>query len=1098
MLNLLVRYRVVTNRGGGFISGTYINVYWDDSADALEVQKFDDASDTSGTIITTGPDLGAFNIDSVVVSGFQDPTGGYTFLQYRFCDGTTLSTFHIQSLFPYVQKIDAANHEACAVDIVCDLTINDNYTTQQASGPNANDGAISVTADSSNGTIKFALDDPEFDYGYQGQESGDFAGILPGVHTVTAKDAAGCFDQIEIEVKYNITYGVLYRLEYDDINGNGTRVDILERDYTGDIEDVCGDGKPFVLKYEGDGELDKFKPVIPSTGALTLMSEINFKFRHLFTQDDRKYQMRYYKNYGVPDPGFTPDTLDALNLWTNLDNGGPAWTTGAVPYVEFTGTAAGAQSDWIVTQYTFEAGKGYTFSFQLRGGDSSTIATSATAYIQILDSSNNVLSERIVSMDQTFPLEVPKIVTGEYSFVATSGSEKIAVAIVSTYEITNTMTWFVDSFENETEAIPSSDWQFKWMGYVIGDNYSEAYLAPPYPVTIVATDGLADLKNFDFLDVNDRKYREDITSLNAIRDILSRTDLGINIQCGINRYEESMDQGASDDPLTQSMFNPATFYHDGETKNCLEVLQEILKPFGSRILQRNGKWFITSVEEHLAAIDYREFDSDGKLIGVDQINDAVDFNIPVLSDRAAFRDRDQVIETVPAFGKMFFEHTLLKNASLIASHGFEIDDVSISPEGFTVFKNWNANISSAPGVEYGIKETKSFEGDFNFYVRGIDGAAGGGPFKLTSIDFQIEFSNEDVFELSFDYATLLLIGAGPNPYWVRIKWLLKIGDYYFSEYVGWTDDGAVDPYNHIYVSKYNDNQNFKIRDNFRNVVNSLTESGYLEIVFEGVGIHDFEIVSGGGSYDELKNIATTNLSSGHKIRGLYTAESPNNVGNWYYLLEESDEAEDAPNVIRPDDYNGTTNRKIWRLERKEITNKVVQYNYLDNVVLLHFPNKSEPPLNITVEKTNNKNIKLNFEGQYLLNDIDTTNINNSERTYKNFFKKLDGTPTQVWARTYRPGEGKLLDLLANDFASQYKLRSNKLTGSFISDKEVLPTSIMTEVNDGDRKYLFMGYELNDKDYSIRFDLLQLGNVLDEDGEAIDAGFTTGFSLGFRS
>lgn len=41
MLNLLVRYEIITNRGAGIIAGNHIVVYWNDSLEAIEVQKFD-------------------------------------------------------------------------------------------------------------------------------------------------------------------------------------------------------------------------------------------------------------------------------------------------------------------------------------------------------------------------------------------------------------------------------------------------------------------------------------------------------------------------------------------------------------------------------------------------------------------------------------------------------------------------------------------------------------------------------------------------------------------------------------------------------------------------------------------------------------------------------------------------------------------------------------------------------------------------------------------------------------------------------------------------------------------------------------------------
>src|SRR5690606_21078371 len=186
-------------------------------------------------------------------------------------------------------------------------------------------------------------------------------------------------------------------------------------------------------------------------------------------------------------------------------------------------------------------------------------------------------------------------------------------------------------------------------------------------------------------------------------------------------------------------------------------------------------------------------------------------------------------------------------------------------------------------------------------------------------------------------------------------------------------------------------------------------------------------------------------------------------------------------------------------EHSAVREAASEYVYIDNVVLLHYPNGAHPPANITIERINNRNIKIDLEEEYLLNDIDTENINNSERTYVNFFKLLDGTPTQVWERSYRPGNGKLMTLLSSEVISQYQSPANKLTGSILCPDEVLPTTVLREVNDGNKKYMFMGYELHVKSSTIVFDMSQIKDVVtDDESEDVDAGFTTGFSLGFRA
>ena len=1101
MLNLIFRYKIITNRSASVLAGNYINVYWDDVASGIEVQQFDDASDTSGTIITSGPDLGATRVDYDIVEGIvrppgrgapPDPPGTVYGSIYRFCSGTTLNNFSQKSLFPYANLVQHTSHFSCS-SVVCDLTIGDDYTVQAASDFVTPDGVIEVTATSTNGDIKYSLDFA-FDYSTQGQLSGLFPGLYAGEYTVTAKDAAGCVDQITITVPVPDFYNPLYRLEYTDQNNTPTRVDVLERGYEGSVTEVCGSDDPFVLKYEGDGEINKFTPIIPSTATLTLIAESNFFFRSLFTQDERKYQIKYYKNFGNSNPGFTPASLPAVNTWTNIPYVGPQfagvdWGGGNPPFVTMTAFSFPRQSDLWHTAYTFETGQTYTFDYSINtstaGGFSDV--SGSVADVLIVDASYNVLTRKTLS------LTANATASGTFVFVAPSGATGLAVQIKAQPSAFN-VDFYITAFTNSTPSVPAGDagYELKWIGYIISSNYSEAYLAPPYPVSIVATDGLADLKNYSFLDPDDNKFREDIISLDAVCSVVSKTDLGLNIVSSVNRYEESMSAGSTDDPLNQCKFNPATFYHNDNISNCYDVLAEILKPFGSRVLQRNGKWMICTVEEMVGEVGFREFNKDGVLITSGTIDDVVDIDYPIIESRAAFRDRAQVLSMIPAYGKLFFEHTLLKNASLVASYSFEPSDIYKDSSGLTQISNWNVNIASAPGATYGIKETKSLEGDFNFFLK-YQISPGGGTnvasgVSLLSAPFTIEYESVDAFEYRFNYACLLSPGNFGAVYWVKLKWMLKIGSYYYNENGGWTTD-VNQQYNDIIIERFNEVLEKKVTALLRNVDSLTNETVEVEFILQNAYVYDFVDIAA------LKATPTTTKSIGARMK----VRSSNTLMH-YYILQEGTDAESLPDIARPDDYAASTNERVWVAEHLSVASRgrEVEYNYIDNVVLLHYPDGAEPPEDITIERNNNAGIKVNYEESYLLNDVDLENINNSERTYKNFFKKLDGTPTQVWERTYRAGSGKLLDLLSNDVVSQYKRGSNKLTGSFLVDTEVLPTSVMNEVNDDARKYMFMGYELHDKSATIAFDLLELIDTVTDTGGELDAGFTTGFSLGFRS
>ncbi len=1128
MQHFLVRYRILHDRGSGLTVGKELEVYWNDSTNAFVVYDFDDENDLSGTLRTSGPDLGLSSRtrspgpdyayikgnDSITVDGIRMQK-----LQYQFCESTALQIFQGQPLFPYAKKVSLPGHFSCSLE-VCDLSILDSYSVVNPSDFVTPDGSITVSATSSNGVVKFNMGSG-FYYDYSGQVSGEFRNLLAGKYTIFAKDPKGCTDVITIELKVPDFHNPLYRVEYTDINKIVTRVDICERGYEGEPIQIKSGKDPFIIKGRGESEINKFKPFIPSQAVLAMISETNFYFRNLFTQDDRKYLLKYYKYLGQDFEGaFIEGADDLIDVETFSQIASSYKTWNEVPTVSF--RRPGLTSKVIYWPYTFLRGQTYTISIQYSMTSVEGFNTVQVNYKTL----SATLLERAIN-------------TAVYS---TNGASDVLVfeceedasylALQAIMSNTNLITAFVTvvSIQIESEDIiePDSriDFDLKWSGYLISSNYSEAYVATPYEVQVVATDGLADLKNFDFVDEFGNRFKDDITPLRAICEILKKTDLKINILCGINRFEEDMATDEASDPLNQCTFDPTIFYTETESKNCYEVLQYILEPFGARLIQRKGKWLIYCIEEAVHAFAYREFDYTGVYVDNGTIYDAVDLAKPVLQQRAAYRDRDQVLEIVPSYGYFYFKHKLLLNASLVKSYSFEQDDI-ISHDGVASFRNWNVNIQNANGVVYGIKETKAFEGAFNFYYEILENnvpqfGVDVGKLKLISAGGQIEYNSPDAIEFRFNYAIILAQREDTNreiyipPAWVKIQWMVKIGDYYLNDNA-WTTNSNY-KYNDLYVSTFNESQELKILVPLHKRSAVVVEDFEVEFILTTDRTLDF-VSADGDPYTQLRAIPTTSLRVGKKVKGQKSYFGPRGglaqVTTLYWVLANDEAAESGVAVIRPDDYDEDTNPRVWRLEDTlfrvpassgynplldtPTQEQAVSYVYIDNVVLLHYPKGNKPVADITIEKPNNPNIKVDFDHEYLLGDIDIVNLNNSERNYKNYFKKLDGTPTQLWTRTYRAGSGKILALLADDYTSQYKRQSNKITGSMIGDVEITMLSIINEKFDGGRKYMFMGFEHHDKENTILFDMVELKDVVTDSGsESISAAFSKDFSLDFNS
>ena len=1237
MNNLIIRYKIITDRGSGFIPGNFINVYWDDVGHAIVVYKYANDTDTVGAIITSGPDIGALRIDHNIVSGYSNESGGSN---YKFCDNTTLNTFVRSSQFPYANRREIANHFSCAL-AVCDLRITGSETTEATDSTTAN-GAIHILADTSSPPARYSL---LSDFSDGGQLSGDFIGILAGTYTVYAKDARGCSASVTVVVGTPAGYSTKYRLEYYDANSNKTRLDILGLGYSGGIIEVCGGGDPVVIKYNADGDLNKFSPVVPSECNITLLSPSSFYFRELFSQDERKWKVEYSKDFGESIPSY--NLIPPLDQWINESEiGGPLWTTGSNPTVTLTNessseylsvlqdvaqgyyiinynidvldrdailhvhlnsTTIGVEgghfdlaipvgnnvgafhlnaaldsfailirvlqdlddlpviADWgsrpessrvpwqtisgektlvldgnvggqaasqsLYISHNFVEGQTYTIRINilktvLSGGSGANIYFTGNddSFFPVYNPFGKGLNAPGNSdndIDFTFTAPANMTICAIYLYV--TGSGRIAFSVTSIEILNSSGNGTTVTVNDISCVVPGIDGpQLQWTGFVISTNYSEPYVHDPYPVTITATDGLADLKQKDFTDRYLNKFTADVVTLDAIAEILNKTDLGLNIITAVNRIESGMTNALAD-----TKFNPKTFYEEdgGDITDCYTALQQIIKVFAVRIFQRNAKWIIMTVEEATHEFAAQEFSASGIFIQNLAIQDITAITGPILAQDAAFTYRDQVLEVVPSYGVMSFEHTLIENPSLVESYSFEDTDVLITPDGVTTFKAWNINISNAPGSNYGIKKTRSFDGNYNFFWEVPPSPAYGTQGKtliVTSSQGFIEYDANDLIEFRFDYSIITgkitnnPYSAKPHyPFWVRIKWSLMIGGYYFDDVTGeWQ---TVKKYNDVYVESFNDNQNFKLVLPTRAVSVLTTDIFQVEFVFYDNNVFDFVI--SGGDYSQLDSIPTVDLNIGYRVRGkvVYTTPRGETIRYMYWQLTDEDSTSDGDNRRRPTDYNDTTNQKVWVLQEDSLVRKVqsrvgssvlrtespspevpVKFVYMDNVVLRLLPDGTEPPKNITIQRVNNLNIKVDYSDAFLLNDIDIDNINNSERTYKNFFKRLDGTPTQLWQRTYRAGQGKLLELYSADFMSQYKEPGNKITGSMILKNEITFATVLRELFDN-KLYMLMGMELHDRQYSIIFDMLELKDVVNDDkSDAIDAGFTSGFTLGFRA
>lgn len=119
-----------------------------------------------------------------------------------------------------------------------------------------------------------------------------------------------------------------------------------------------------------------------------------------------------------------------------------------------------------------------------------------------------------------------------------------------------------------------------WRGFVSPELYSEPDIAPPYDVQIIATDGLGELKNYDF--IQGSRPRSFLGHLNAM---LAHTnlDLGVEAVSDLQYYDDGWSNG---------LLSIVVDLQHKESEDCYSVLQSLLASVNACITVQDAKWTI--------------------------------------------------------------------------------------------------------------------------------------------------------------------------------------------------------------------------------------------------------------------------------------------------------------------------------------------------------------------------------------------------------------------------------------------------------------------------------------------------------------------------
>lgn len=643
-----------------------------------------------------------------------------------------------------------------------------------------------------------------------------------------------------------------------------------------------------------------------------------------------------------------------------------------------------------------------------------------------------------------------------------------------------------------------------WLGYPIPEFYSEPYLEDLFPVTITATDGLGELSNYKFLDANGNNYRGELSSIKIISEILKLAPLGINIRSAINMYDVNMVSAASDDPLAQAYVDTRIFYKTkNEPFNCEEVIKAIIEPFGARLFQSQGFWWIARIEDSVfSALDYRVFTSDGDYSSNSTINTVASLASATHTSRLVWRDRSQILSFIRNFGTFNVIHDLLKDANLIDEGRFEVEDLETKADGTVFFKNWNFNIGQT-GISYGIEKVNNGDSQSAFYFISQPITNAQNDSVLYTKEIPVKMIRNDRFKVNFQ---ALVVPYRSMPY-IRIGWSLILQDNdvttdFYSFYQAQNDfidyETNQEVINDLYIESFDKFQDFEL-GLFATPIDTTNATLKLNLYFHNHSGRDYN------TFAAMRAKATVDLATDSRLYYEDPTDPSNDDITFYYKLESTTDAESEPDIIEPNDYDLTTNPNKWVLQQRyfvagvsAITKKVL----IDNVKISFFPFLqpqavvSDPPATADFSEVVNSLVKSVLEKELILGDV--PDFNNSPNIYKGYFRLSDGTPTEAWARSGVTEESYLINILKNDYKAQLSEPSRKLTGSAQSDTIFHYINSIQDIID-DRKYINSNLTIDDKAATYNLDLIEVrtgsgGEVPPAQGEFAANEFSSDFNI----
>lgn len=243
-----------------------------------------------------------------------------------------------------------------------------------------------------------------------------------------------------------------------------------------------------------------------------------------------------------------------------------------------------------------------------------------------------------------------------------------------------------DAYEYKVEVYKNNT--LIWMGFVSPELYSEPDIAPPYDVQIIATDGLGELKNFNF---QKRGVASILDHLDTLKD-KTGIETSWNIVSDLRFIKDDGAASTEHDILSVKL----NLDHE-EGNSYYDVLQGLLSSLNANITQHNGRYLIFRETDFISKADYagvEAFDETGSKI-----------NLLVASFGTMKSNQWWPVGQLTTVIEPAKNHLTLKSPNHYKSNVLSFDDWTMS--GLTSYSD-SDNAYVLPGADSAITQTINF------------------------------------------------------------------------------------------------------------------------------------------------------------------------------------------------------------------------------------------------------------------------------------------------------------------------------------------------------------------------------------------------------